>query len=238
MTTTGGRETRPDAALDALVLDARDALARSAGGTLHLVGTRLDVSGCGPDTSASFYDDGGVPTFFAPADSPVVAAARAGTRAVLSVPLGPGAVDGADTLVLAGCLEACREEEAGAVVVVTLRLSAVVLERDTPPAPVSHRMLPLGRWASADPDPVRRTARQLVEHTNDAHAGELRRFVAGLRGVGEHDVVAAEIADLDAAGFDLRWIDERGAHTLRVRFPHSAGCPGSLVTALRSALLS
>lgn len=229
-------DTRTDYALI-----AREILALTRGGTLHVRG----IEDLPADTDASFYDDEGTPTFVTTEDSPLVAAARARRGAVLAIPA--GAATGYTQVVLGGHIvvlsepgddvsEDCDGVPDG-VVAVGMLVHTIVLERDAPESPsVGYRSVPLAEWTAATPDPLRPAAHRILSHTNAAHAAQLRDYVAGLRAIPVTDVLAAELANLDASGVDLTWLDSRGAHQARIRFEHPADCPGELAARLREVL--
>lgn len=212
---------------------AREVLALATGGTLHVRG--IDESHPGL-ADAVFYDDDGVPTFVVAGDSPLVAAARDRHRAVLAIPA--GAATGFTLLVLGGHL-AVRAAPGGpdGVAAVGLLVHTVVLERDAADSPtVGYRPVALAEWTAAAPDPLRPAAQRILAHANKAHGAQLREFVAGLRGIRAGDVLAADLAELNASGVQVRWVDARGAHRARLRFRHPAGCPGELAARLREVL--
>lgn len=232
-------------AVDDLALRARELLADADGGTLHIHG----VGQLGPDgLDVLFYDADGRPSFLCAPNSPVAVSATRQRRAVLVIDPSPAA-GAIGTLVLAGVLRVDGTETVPngegtggtvsdeRVLVVGLHLHSVHVEQDDPSlSPVAHRSIALDAWAHAVPDPVARAAFRIVEHTNTAHAAELRAFVAGLRAIDERDVLAAELLDLDVTGVGLRWLDDRGAHTTRLRFASPARCPHSLAELLRRTL--
>ncbi|SHF51855.1 Protein of unknown function [Jatrophihabitans endophyticus] len=219
-----------------LAVVAREVLALAPGGTLHVRGLSADAA-AGLGCDAAFYDDDGRPSFVVPPDSPLAEAATSRPGAVLAVPAGAAA--GVTQLVLGGHLAVVEQSEiqGSAVVVVGLLVHSVVLENDAPDSPtVAYRSITLDAWTAARPDPLHRAAQRLVSHTNHAHGAQLREYVAALRMIPAEDVIAAELAELDATGVQLQWLDERGAHRVRVRFPEPAHCPASLASSLRETL--
>lgn len=213
---------------------AREVLALAASGTLHVRGLSEAAASL---QDATFFDDAGRPTFVVPGDAALVKAARSRRGAVLAIPA--GSHTGWTQLVLGGHLTVLAAPDGAdeGVAAVGLLVHTVVLERDQPDGrPVAYRAVALAEWTAATPDPLRPAAQRILRHTNRAHAAQLRDFVAGLRGVDTGDVLAVELADLDATGVDVCWVDVRGAHRARLRFPRPAACPGELAERLRATL--
>jgi hypothetical protein len=218
-----------------LARHARAALAETGGGTLHVHGLgRLEAR----IDDVLLYDADGRPSFLCEPGSPVSDAAARCRWAVLSIsPRGHD--DLLTSVVLAGRLAVVGSEdvEGRTVHVVALVLDSVIVERDDPTeATVTQREVALSEWTAAAPDPVDQMIGRIVRHTNEAHGAELRAFVAGLRGLPESEIAAAELAGLDETGADLRWLDRRGSHDARVRFARPALGTADLARRLRQTL--
>lgn len=88
-------------------------------------------------------------------------------------------------------------------------------------------------FAAARPDPLRCDAPAVLAHLNDGHADAL---TACLRACGR-DVAFAEATRLDAGGLTVVAVGERGADTVRLRFPTPVAAldelPPSLAWVLR-----
>jgi heme iron utilization protein len=74
----------------------------------------------------------------------------------------------------------------------------------------------LGRYATAEPDPVRPGARAAIDHMNTDHADAVRLYAEVLAELGP--VFEASIVNLDRYGFDVQATTTDGTRTVRIPF--------------------
>lgn len=179
----------------------------------------------------------GSPVLSASETSALLAAARAGSVAVVEVTSGLDrrlAEGGRLDLFLQGRLEqrgagcqCCGDPRA----LVALDVSRATLFRDDRPVPVDlHRYR--DRAHVLNPGYLQRAA----EHANEAHEQELRAATASTFGIPLESLLAASLLRVDASGVVVSWLDTAGGHTERLDFLRTVASPQELGAALRSHL--
>lgn len=222
-----------------LATAARSVLACPA--EVHLVVDGVDdVLADGADLGMQDLD--GVPTFSCAAGSALALAARGRRSALVTLESGlglPGSPDRDARLTLTGRLEwrgraecpCCTEPRE----VVELVVNVVLLGREGAPRGTQVRV-PVEHFAAPGQSLNRGFLQRSVEHANGAHQQELRQAVATRTGTRLTDVVGASLADLDATGLDITWVDPEGAHLTHLDFPRPARDPHDLADLLRATL--
>ncbi|MFI6346370.1 DUF2470 domain-containing protein [Streptomyces sp. NPDC050560] len=201
----------------------------------------LRVLGGEPGTDAAvvaIQDDNGWPVFWCDLGSRVADAARRLELATLTV-RGGGPGHGEVAVVLTGRLELIGRGHGGGrpVAAVLLATDRIHLETAAPGgASALRHEVPPDDYVRTCPDALADWAGRLVAHTNEAHLGDMRRFVARRAGVPERLVAGAWLAGLDRQGLLASWVDESGAHSVRVDFPVPARTTTELAMRLRDRL--
>lgn len=200
------------------------------------VGARLLVDGLGPGgdrvaDGVELVDRHGTPVLLCDPSASLAGAAHHGRGATLTL----GGGESGSTVQFRGRLQPLGRDrvEQREVERVELRLETVLVRRDG-----AHGVpVPLTDYHGRRDPHLASYAAALLDHTNDAHHGDLRGLAARLSGavdraadlgddVDEHDLVAAaQLATLTASGTELVWVDLDGAHRVRLLFPRTAtGC--------------
>jgi hypothetical protein len=212
---------------------ARNIVAGAHEATLLL----YDAWHAGPEkTTVYLHEADGRPAFWCPPGSAVAGAAERACAALLRVSTAdqPGAV-----VTLAGLLATAGPGQLGGqeMTIVILKPGQVLIEYRTGGNPDCTRYeVPPGLYADAAPDPLAACGAHLAQHTNAAHQGELRDFVATRQGIPAGTIAGAKLSSLDRYGAQVTWVDLTGAQSMTIRFPWEARSAGELARLLRDQL--
>ncbi len=186
---------------------AREALAEGRDATLLLRGEEVAEG----DAPLYLQDRQGCPTFVCTRTCSLLAHAGQAALLRLAAPGNPQL-----TVVIGGRIRAVGRPGRAEHRLVELDVEQVVVHDSRGRArPI---VVPLETYRQADPKPPCRFISQTVEHTNERHLHELRRLVARHTGRPAKDIAGASLVTIDWRGCTLMWIDEDGAHTLRLPF--------------------
>jgi hypothetical protein len=193
----------------------------------------------GCDGDLGLRDDDGVPTFSCRTTSPLAAAGRKQSRALVTLQSGlgpPGGPDRALTLTLTGRLTAgplesctcCGEARHDVVLDLDFAVLGSIVG--------DQRRVPLAAFRSPALRLNRGYLQRALEHANDCHREDLGQVVARITGTPPERLLSAQLADLTRHGAELSWIDAAGGHRAALWFSRPARTVEELAVLLRHEL--
>ena len=192
----------------------------------------------GDDDDLGFRDEDGSPRFSCRTWSLLSHAARAGSRALLTLSSGLGPIGGPDreiSLTLTGRLadgglescHCCGEQRQD----VALDLDFVVLARGE-----EQVRVPLRAFRAPALRLNRGYLQRTLEHANDCHREDLCQVVSRMTGTSTGRLLDVALADLTTHGAELAWIDVDGGHHASLWFSRPARTVEELGLLLRHEL--